>query len=97
MTNTELVKTVSSATGLTIKQSQQVAQTVFGIITTAIADGDSVSISKFGTFKVKSVGARKMRNPKTGEPVEVPASKKVVFQPASLLKSAANNGPVTDC
>jgi len=52
--------------------------------------GHSVSLPGFGTFKVKSMPARKGRNPNTGEPIEIAAHRKVTFTSAKALKEKLN-------
>ena len=52
----------------------------------ALASGNGIELRGFGTFKVRHRSKRMGRNPKTGEPVEVPARNVPVFQPSSLLR-----------
>lgn len=61
-----------------------------GIIADALAAGESVAIQGFGTFKLADVKARKGRNPKTGETIEIPAHRKVTFHPSPALKDRIN-------
>ena len=56
----------------------------------ALASGDDVKITGFGGFEVKTREARTGRNPRTGEPVEIPASKYVSFSAGSVLKDKVN-------
>ena len=60
---------------------------VLDAITQGVKDDGSVSITGFGTFNRKSRAARRGRNPRTGELMEIPASTTVGFKPAELLKS----------
>ena len=53
----------------------------------AVASGDNIEIRGFGTFKVRRRKARMARNPRTGEPVRVPARAVPVFKPSRLLRS----------
>lgn len=61
---------------------------IVGAIGDSIASGKDVSIASFGTLAVKDIAARNGRNPRTGELIKLPATKKVVFRPASALKNA---------
>lgn len=63
---------------------------VVGAITAALAKGDKVAIAGFGNFEVRSRPARTGRNPRTGEPVAIAASKNPAFKPAKGLKDAVN-------
>ena len=58
------------------------------VISAALAEGDEVRLVGFGTFEVKKRAARTGRNPKTKEPVEIPASKVPAFKPGKALKDA---------
>ena len=59
-------------------------------ITETLAAGDKVQLVGFGTFEVKARGARTGRNPKTGETIEVPASKHPAFSASKALKDQLN-------
>jgi DNA-binding protein HU-beta len=63
---------------------------IFDRITTAVQKGDEVALFGFGKFKVAERGARKGRNPRTGEVVKIAASKTLKFTPASALKTSLN-------
>ena len=63
---------------------------IFDRITSAAQRGEEVSLFGFGTFKVAERAARKGRNPQTGEPVKIAASKTVRFKPATALKAGLN-------
>ena len=87
---TELVDAVAGSTGLDKKQAELA---VMAIIDTVIAEtkaGNKVSIFGFGTFTPTSRAARTGRNPQTGAPVKIAASKSVRFGPAAAYKSSLN-------
>ena len=63
---------------------------VFEVVADSLASGEPVQVSGFGSFKVKDRPARKARNPRTGEEMEIAASKAVAFQPAKALKDSLN-------
>lgn len=75
-------------------ESKAQAQAAFKIVMEGIASvlkfGDNLSIKGFGTFKVEERAARKGRNPRTGEEMEIPASRTVKFTPSSVLKEQLN-------
>jgi DNA-binding protein HU-beta len=67
-------------------QTEQVVESVFEIISDAVANGDRVSVAGFGIFDRKHMSAREARNPRTGETVQVSARNKFKFTPAKALK-----------
>lgn len=87
MTKAELVKRLKEQAGLsTLAQAEAAYDTLFAIISASLKDGDAVSISGFGGFKVVERKARKGRNPRTGKEIQIPASKAVKFTPGKVLK-----------
>ncbi len=69
-------------------QAKAVVEGVLAAIRDAAVKGEEVSLAGFGKFKVQDKPARTGRNPRTGEAVEIAATRKVVFQPAKALKDA---------
>ena len=63
---------------------------VFTAITAALAQGDGLSFTGFGSFAVSERAAREAKNPRTGEEIAVPAGKAVKFKPGKALKDAVN-------
>jgi len=59
---------------------------VLDLVGSALSDGETVKLTGFGTLEVRTRGARKGRNPKTGEPYPVAARRVVVFTPSARLK-----------
>ena len=88
MNKTELIAATALATGLSKKDSERVLNTAMELITAALAQGEKVQISGFGSFEVKSREARTARNLHTLETVEVPATKVPVFKASSALKKS---------
>lgn len=86
MTKTELVDALSKATGLTRRETTTVADSLFEIVTEALAGGETVEIRGFGSFVTRDRGERTARNPKTGETVLVPARVVPAFRPSKALK-----------
>jgi len=70
------------------KDSEAVVSAVFETIGEALTSGEEVNVAGFGRFVVKETKERTARNPKTGEAVTVPASKKPAFKPAKALKES---------
>lgn len=86
MNKAELVKKVEEATGFSNGNAKAATEMVLGEIAEALAAGETVQIAGFGTFTVKERAARTGKNPQTGEPVQIAASKTVGFKPAKALK-----------
>ena len=89
MTKRELVKNVSEKTGFTQKDVLVVVDNMFDTIAKAVV-GEDVAITGFGKFVTTERAARTMRNPSTGEQVQVPAKKSIRFKPAKNLKDSVN-------
>jgi integration host factor subunit alpha len=64
---------------------------VLGEISNCLEDGESVKLSSFGTFLVRSKGERIGRNPKTGEEVPISPRRVMVFKPSNVLKQKIND------
>ena len=89
MTKADLVERVADAIGPGVTKSDcgLVIDGFLAAVNEALARGDGIEIRGFGTFKVRQRKARKARNPRTGEPVEVPARAVAAFQPSKHLSN----------
>ena len=85
----ELVSEVSHETGMTIRQTEKAMNAFVDAITNALQRGEDVRFTGFGTFKIAERAARKGRHPRTGEEMEIPASRRPTFTPGSRLVEAA--------
>ena len=90
MNKAELVDAVREAAGLERRQAESAVEAVVDAIVSSVKAGDRVSIPRFGTFNQTSRAARTGRNPQTGAPVKIAASKGVRFGPAAAFKEALN-------
>lgn len=90
MNKSELIDAVSSQAELPKSDAARVVDAVFDAIGNALKAGDSVAVVGFGTFVVKARAARAGRNPRTGETIEIAASKMPVFKAGKALKDAVN-------
>jgi DNA-binding protein HU-beta len=84
--SSELIDKVAASSDLPKGKVKPVIDALFAAIAEAAARGDEVSITGFGKFKVKPTQARTARHVQTGEPIHVPASRKVSFAPSQTLK-----------
>ena len=90
MTKAELVVNVAEKSGLNRKESERAVSAVFETIKQALIEGDKVQIIGFGTFENRTRNARTGRNPRTGDPIDIPASKLPSFKAGKGLKEAVN-------
>ena len=88
MTKTDLVEKIASKTGLTKKAAGDALEAVLETVTGALSKGDKVTITGFGTFLVRSRRERMGRNPQTGAPLKIPATKIPAFTAGKALKTA---------
>lgn len=88
MTKKEIVKTISDDCGLTQLKTKEIVQKTFeAIIETLLQDSrHRIELRNFGVFEVKKRAARKARNPRTGDRVEVPAKFVVTFKPGKEME-----------
>jgi DNA-binding protein HU-beta len=78
----------ASDASLTKVKAKEILDTVLTALRDAAVKGEEVSLPGFGKFKVQDKPARQGRNPRTGETLEIAATRKLVFQPAKPLKDA---------
>ena len=90
MNKAELVTHVATEASVTKATAERLVGAVFSAIADALARDEPVAIAGFGRFAVRSRAARQRRNPRTGEPVAVPASKVPSFKPGQTLRDALN-------
>ncbi|MEJ2685205.1 MAG: integration host factor subunit beta [Candidatus Sulfobium sp.] len=83
-------KVAERAEDLTSAQVEIIVYTVFESMQSALIKGDKVEIRGFGNFRLKTRKPRQARNPKTGEPVEVPAKKVLSFKVGKELREMLN-------
>ena len=94
MNKSELVDALADATGMTKADAARAVDALFstedGILAKALDRGDRVQITGFGTFEAKHRKARTGRNPRTGETIQIAASKTPSFRAGKGLKDAIN-------
>lgn len=91
MTKSVLIEKISEKLdGLSKKQTEVIVETIFESIKEALAKGGKVEIRGFGNFRLRSRKARKARNPKTGEAVDVPPKKVPYFKVGKELREMVN-------
>ena len=90
MTKAELVEDVARAAELTKKDAERLVEIVFESIIDTLNSGEKIELRGFGSFRVRERGARRGRNPKTGDPVDIPAKRVPYFKPGKELKELIN-------
>jgi DNA-binding protein HU-beta len=90
MTKNELAEKVAGRTGLAASQSREVLEVAIEAISSELAAGGEVALAGFGKFSVSQRAARQGRNPSTGQPIQIAASKAAKFSAASALKKRLN-------
>ena len=86
VTKKEIVKLISDKTGLTQLEVKNVVQMTFDSIIETLASDGRIELRKFGVFEVKRRKARRARNPRTNQPVDVEAKNVVTFQPGKDME-----------
>ena len=90
MTKTELSAAVAEQAGLSKKDAEKAVSTVLDVIVEALEKGEKVQLVGFGTFEVRERAARTGKNPRTGETIEIAASKVQAFKPGQAMKNRLN-------
>ena len=90
MNKAELTAAIVKKTGFTKKDAEKALGTVTEVIAEALAAGEKVQVVGFGSFEVVNRAARTARNPRTGEAVEIAASKAPAFKAGKALKDSVN-------
>ncbi|MEP3480474.1 MAG: HU family DNA-binding protein [Fuerstiella sp.] len=86
MTKKEIVKAISEELGLTQLKTRDIVQRTFDMIVDTLVTDGRIELRNFGVFEVKKRAARKARNPRTGDSVEVPSRFVVTFKPGKEME-----------
>ncbi len=86
VTRAQLGEAVFREVGLSRNESANLVESVLNLIAESLARGDTVKVSSFGSFSVRTKGRRVGRNPKTGEEVPILPRKVLVFRASHVLK-----------
>ncbi|MGX0878953.1 integration host factor subunit alpha [Roseovarius sp. MBR-154] len=92
LTRMDLSEAIFREVGLSRNDAAQMVESVLGHMSDALADGEQVKISSFGTFSVRDKTARVGRNPKTGEEVPINPRRVLTFRPSHLMKDRVAAG-----
>ena len=96
ITRADLSESVFQEVGLSRNESSDLVETILSEVVEALARGESVTISSFGSFTVRDKGQRVGRNPKTGQEVPILPRRVLVFRASNVLKSLINGAAGED-
>lgn len=88
LTKAQLAEMLFDQIGLNKRESKEMIDAFFDLITDSLVEGGDVKISGFGNFQIRTKAARPGRNPRTGEPVAIEARRVVTFHASPKLKDA---------
>lgn len=86
MTKADIVDTIFEKVGLSKKEAQDIVEYLFETMKQTFVEGESIKISGFGTFNVRKKLARRGRNPKTGQDLEITPRRVITFRVSNQLK-----------
>ncbi len=92
MTKMDIIQNISDKLEVSKVDSTQLVESVLTIMKEQLCKGDTVKISGFGNFSVRSKKARKGRNPQTGVEMEICARKVLTFKSSQILRKTLNRG-----
>lgn len=90
MNKSELIDAIAASADISKAAATRALDAVIDSVTSTLTQGDAVALVGFGTFSVKERAARKGRNPKTGDEINIPAAKVPGFKAGKALKDAVN-------
>ena len=90
MNKRQLVEGVAKASGIGVAEAAGTVDAVLEAVSASLAAGEPVTLAGFGTFEVRGRSARTGRNPRTGEAIEIAASRVPAFRAAKSLREAVN-------
>jgi integration host factor subunit alpha len=90
LTRADLAEAVVQKIGLPRNESQDMVERILKEISDALASGDPVKLSSFGSFGIREKGQRIGRNPKTGQEVPITPRRVLVFRPSNIMKDRIN-------
>jgi integration host factor subunit alpha len=90
LTRADLSEAVHRQIGLSRNESADLVKSILDLMSDTLVEGQSVKLSSFGTFMVRSKNGRVGRNPKTGEEVPITPRRVLVFRPSQVMKNIIN-------
>jgi DNA-binding protein HU-beta len=91
MNKGDMITLVSAKAGVSKRETKEVVEALIELVGDVLQEGETLQIAGFGTFRVSERGARQGRNPKTGETIEIAASRSPAFKAGKALKDKVNS------
>ena len=88
MTKADLISKMAEESGVTKTAAEKALGAIIEAVAVEVKAGRNINLPGLGSFSLSKRKARKGRNPRTGEPIKIPASKSVKFKPGKTLKEA---------
>jgi len=92
LTKAEMAEALFNQLGLNKREARELVDLFFEEVRAALSSGEQVKLSGFGNFDLRDKNQRPGRNPKTGESIEIAASRSAKFKPGKQLKDSLNEG-----
>jgi len=96
LTKAQLAELLFDQIGLNKRESKDMVEAFFDLITDGLIQGNDVKISGFGNFQIRTKAPRPGRNPRTGEPVAIGARRVVTFHASPKLKEQVQTAVIGD-
>ena len=93
MTKSEMVKKLGETWGVSNRQANDNLESLIDFVTKTVKKDKVLKIPSLGTFRLRQMKARIGRNPQTGEPIKIPARRKVGFSAAKVFKESILGAP----
>lgn len=90
MIKADLINKIAQEMSISKQEAETGVNLFFETLKDALQRGEEIELRGFGSFRFRQRGARAGRNPRTGEPVQVPSKKVLYFKPSKLLKNMIN-------
>ena len=90
MNKADVIEAVAASADISKASASRAVDAITDVVAKALKSGDSVTMVGFGTFSIRERAARAGRNPRTGETIQIKASKVPVFKPGKGLKDAVS-------
>ena len=90
MTKADIVDAVAAKFGFSPKEAHDIVETLINTMREELRAGESIKLSAFGNFTVRSKRTRKGRNPQTGAPLTIESRKVLTFKASNILRDALN-------
>jgi integration host factor subunit alpha len=94
MDKVQIGEQIQQEAGLSGTRAAALVEVMLSLLKSTLQNGEDITITGFGNFRVRSKGARQGRNPRTGEPVTIAARRVVSFKPSPLWKAYINGQSV---